>query len=216
MHLKNILTGFVILISLSAFAETTFSPQKNKKNDLTIDSVQLGIDYLKKYIQPLGMWFSEDPEIMRLVKGLVQFAENERIDSILVRLERFQKNKDNKYISRLPKYVNDSLQVPGYLPYSNILEKMKRLDREIWNGVDMNTIPLPENLRQTAPKGEDIAPGDEKAILARTGIVLPDSLMNVHAIPDSVVHSANDFNRIRNRDQTRSQLLEEADRKSVV
>ena len=141
---------------------------------------------------------------------MVQFAENERIDSILVRLERFQENKDTRYINRLPKYVGDSLQVPGYLPYPTILEKMKRLDREIWNGVDMNTIPLPVNLTANAVKGDAIAPGDERAILARTGIELPDSLKNVHAIPDSMIHTANDFNRIRNRDQLRSSLLEEA------
>lgn len=210
MHLKNLLTGFIILISLSTFAGTNFLPQKKEKTNLSVDSVQLGIDYLKKYIQPSGMWFSEDPEIMRLVKGLVQFTENERIDSILVRLERFQEKKDARYISRLPKYVSDSLIVPGYLPYPNILEKMKRLDREIWNGVDMNSIPLPVNLTRNAVKGEAIAPGDEKAILERTGIVLPDSLMNVHAIPDSLIHTANDFNRIRNRDQLRSSLLEQA------
>ena len=210
MQLKNLITGLFILISLSTFAGTNFSLQKKEKTDLSIDSVQLGIDYLKKYIQPSGMWFSEDPEIMRLVKGLVQFAENERIDSILVRLERFQNQKDNRYINRLPKYVGDSLQVPGYLPFMDVLEKMKQLDREIWNGVDMKTIPLPVNLTANAQKGEAIASGDEKAILELTGIVLPDSLMNVHAIPDSIIHTANDFNRIRNRDQLRSRLLEEA------
>ncbi len=210
MHLKNLIPGFLILISLSAFAETNFLPLKKEKTNLPVDSVQLGIDYLKKYLDPSEMWHSENPEIMRLVKGLVQFAENERIDSIMVRLERFQEQKDARYINRLPKYVSDSLIVPGYLPYPNILEKMKRLDREIWNGVDMSTIPLPENLAQTAQKDKAIAPGDEKAILERTGIVLPDSLLNVHAIPDSRRHTANDFNRIRNRDQVRSRLLEKA------
>ena len=209
MHLKNLIAGLFILISLSTFAETNFLTRNNENTQLRVDSVQLGIDYLKKYIQPNEMWHSENPEIMRLVKGLVHFAENERIDSILVRLDRFQNQKDARYIDRLPKYVSDSLQVPGYLPYSNILEKMKRLDREIWNGVDMSTIPLPENLSQTVKKGQAIAPGDEKAILSRTGIVLPDSLKNIHAIPDSLIHSANDFNRIRNRDQARSRLLEE-------
>lgn len=209
MNLKNLLTGLFILIFLSSFAQNNFSTQKGDKNTPS-DSVQLGIDFLRKYIQPSEMWQSENPEILKLVKGLVHFAEDEHIDSILVRLDRFQRQKETRYINRLPKYVSDSLQVRGYQSYPTIMEKMKQLDREIWDGVDLNTIPIPENLLQTTQKGKSIASGDEKAILERTGIVLPDSLKNVNSIPDSLIHTANDFNKIRNRDQIRSHLLEVA------
>ena len=211
MQLKNLLTGLFILVSLSILAQPNSFSRKNKNASPTADSVKLSIDYLKRHLQQNDVWQSENPEIMRLVKGLVSFAENEHIDSILVRLDRFQEQKNARYINRQPKYVSDSLLVPGYLPYPTIQEKLKQLDRAIWNGVDMNSIPLPEELRAgTNSKMQQIAAGDEKAILQRTGISLPDSLVNVHAIPDSMIHTANDFNRIRNRDQIRTRLLEEA------
>jgi len=209
MYLKNLFSGLLILLSVSIFAEN--NPVTPKKNKIIqpADSVQLSIDYLKKYIQPTEIWQSDNPEILKLVNGLIHFTEDEHIDSALVRLERFQKQKDARYINRLPKYVSDSLQVRGYLDHPTILEKMKQFDREIWNGVDLKTIPLPISLsassgNQTKP----IAAGDEKAILKLTGIVLPDSLKNVNAVPDSMVHTANDFNRIRNRDQIRTSILE--------
>ncbi len=211
MQLKNLLAGLFILISLSILAQPNTLSRKNKNTVPQADSVKLSIGYLKKHLQQNDVWQSENPEIMRLVKGLVDFAENEHIDSILVRLDRFQEQKDARYINRQPKYVSDSLLVPGYLPYPNILEKLKQLDRAIWNGVDMNAIPLPEELRAGTNRNvKQIAAGDEKAILQRTGIVLPDSLVNVHAIPDTMLHTANDFNRIRNRDQIRTRLLEQA------
>lgn len=211
MQLKNLLAGLFILISLSILAQQNTLSRKNKNTVPQADSVKLSIGYLKKHLQQNDVWQSENPEIMRLVKGLVDFAENEHIDSILVRLDRFQEQKDARYINRQPKYVSDSLLVPGYLPYPNILEKLKQLNRAIWNGVDMNAIPLPEELRAgTNHNRKQIAAGDEKAILQRTGIVLPDSLVNVHAIPDTMLHTANDFNRIRNRDQIRTRLLEQA------
>jgi hypothetical protein len=150
MHLKNIFSGLLILISISLLAENKPIFRNNEKKIPSADSVQLSIDYLKKILQPMDLWQSDNPEILRLVKGLIHFAEDEHIDSILVRLERFQQQKDARYINRLPIHVSDSLKVPGYLSYPAILEKMKQLDREIWNGVDMKTIPLPESLKADA------------------------------------------------------------------
>ena len=211
MHLKNLLSGLLILISISIFAENNFPTRKKDKNIPSSDSVQLGIDYLKKYIQPTEVWQSDNPEILRLVKGLIHFAENEHIDSILVKLDRFQKNTDARYISRSPKYVSDSLKVRGYMAYPTLVEKMKQLDREIWDGVDMKSIPLSTSMKAKIDNQlPPIAPGDEKSILKLSGIVLPDSLINVNAIPDTATHQANNFNQIKNRNQLRSRLLEEA------
>ncbi|HAH24345.1 MAG TPA: hypothetical protein DCL77_11425 [Prolixibacteraceae bacterium] len=211
MYLKNIFSGLLILISVSIFAENnSFTPGKDR-NLPTTDSVQLGIDYLKKYIQPKEVWQSDNPEIMNLVKGLIHFAEDEHIDSVLVKLNRFHQQKDARYINRSPKFVSDSLQVHGYIAYPMILEKMKQLDREIWNGVNMNSIPLSKSMQariDNQPK--PIAPADEKSILKLTGLVLPDSLINVIAPPDSTSKKANNFNQIKQRYELRKRLLEEA------
>jgi hypothetical protein len=186
----------------------------DKKKEIILsksDSIKLGIDFLKKHIQPNTVWQSENPEILRTVNGLIHFAEDERIDTILVKLQKFQNNSDLRYISRSPENVSDSLQVQGYQDYRTILEKMKQLDRAIWNGVDMTTIPLPENLTADPNnKIQLIAEGDEEAIIRRTRIILPDSLKNVHAVQDSLGKAANDFNKIKNRQKARSFLLEAA------
>ena len=211
MHFKNLLTGLLILISVSIFAENYPVPGKKDKKAPSLDSIQLGIDYLKKYIQPNEEWQSENPEILHLVKGLIHFAEDEHIDSVLVKLNRFQKQKDTRYISRSPKSVIDSLQVRGYISYPTLLEKRKQLDREIRDGVDLKSIPLSKSMQAKLENQlPPIAPGDEKNILKLTGIVLPDSLMNVNAMPDSTNHQANNFDQIKKRNQLRNRLLEAA------
>jgi len=211
MQLKKLLTGFLILISVSIFAETNPIDRKKENNTSSKDSVSLSIDFLKKYLHPTNFWKPENPEILNAVSGLISFAEHERIDSILVKLERFQKSENFRYINRSPAHVSDSLKVKGYQNYPTILEKMKQLDRAIWNGVDMKAIPLTENLI-AGPDGkvQPIAEGDEAAIIRRTRIILPDSLKNVHAVPDSLSQSANDFNRIKKRQEARSFILENA------
>ena len=211
MQLKKLCTGFLILISVSLFAGTNPIEKKKEQQTNPIDSIQSGIEYLKKRIQPNAVWQPESPEILKSVDGLIHFTEDQRIDSILFKLDKFQKIPGFRYINRSPLNVADSLKVPGYLSHSAILEKMKQLDRAIWNGVDLKTIPLSESIKaQIANKKQPIAAGDEKSILKLTGIVLPDSLIDVNAVPDSTVNTPNDFNRIRNRDALRSQLLEQA------
>ncbi len=211
MQLKKLLAGFLILISVSMLAEPSAVGRKKEKNTLSADSVRLSINYLKKYLRNNDDWQTENPEIRRTVNGLIHFAEDDHIDSILVKLEKFQKSGTARYVSRSPKYVGDSLLVRGYQPFPTILEKMKQLDRAIWNGVDMSTIPLPESL--TAGPDHKLPPisqGDEQAILRRTRIILPDSLKNIQFPADSASKSPNNFERIRKRQEARTFLLEVA------
>jgi len=209
--LKILCAGFLILISVSTFAETGSLIRNQEKDAVTSDTIQLSINYLKKYIQENNNWQSENPEILKTVKGLIHFAEDDHIDSILVKLGRFQANPDFRYINRLPKHVNDSLQVNGYLENKMILEKMKRLDRAIRSGINMNSIPLTKELKELEKRGSTpILPGNEKSIIELTGIVLPDSLKNVLVNPDSIEQKPNSFSRIKNREQLRNILLENA------
>jgi hypothetical protein len=212
MYLKKLFAGLLILVSVSASAGNYFTTtNKRNKNVPPADSVKLGIDYLKKYIQPGSVWQSENPEILRMINGLIHSAEDENIDSVLIRLDRLQKQQNIRYITRSPKNVSDSLEVKGYLPYPAIVEKMKQLDREIWNGVDMNSIPLSNSMKaKLDSKLQPIAKGDEESIIKYTGIVLPDSLKNVMALRDSTSQKPNSFILIKKRQELRSRLLETA------
>lgn len=214
MQFKKLCAGFLLLISVSLFAETNPVDRKKVKSAGSADSIKLSIDYLKKHLQANNVWQLENPEIMRSVNGLINFAEDERIDTILTKLDKFQQNPDFKYISRSPQMVSDSLRLPKYIPHNVILEKMKQLDRAIWNGVDMKSIPLPENYI-AGPDGKvpPIAEGDEEAIIRRTLIILPDSLKNVNELPENQKQSANSFERIKEREKARSFILEVARRR---
>lgn len=204
MQLKKIIAGVIVLISVSLFAETLPVDRKKEKALSGADSLKLGIDFLKKHLQPSNSWQPENPEILHSLNGLIHYAEDERLDTILYNLDKFHQNADFRYITRSTQNVADSLNLKGYQPYNTILEKMKKLDRAIWNGVDLNTIPLNENLT-AGPDGKvsPIAEGDEEAIIRRTFIVLPDSLKNVD---NPAVNQV----RIKERQKVRSLILEAA------
>lgn len=190
MQFKRIFAGLIVLISVSLFAETLPIDRKKEKGLSSADSIKLGIDFLKKHLQTSNVWQPENPEILRSLNGLIHYSEDERIDTILYKLDKFHQKTDFRYITRSPQNVSDSLNLKGYQPYPTILEKLKKLDRAIWNGVDLKTIPLNENLT-AGPDGKvpPIAEGDEAAIIRRTFISLPDSLKNIDAFPEDKKNS---------------------------
>jgi hypothetical protein len=214
MQYKKIFAGIIVLISVSLFAETLPIDRKKEKGQNDADSIKLGINFLKKHIQPSSTWKSENPEILNSLNGLIHYTEDERIDTILSKLDKFRQKADFRYITRSTQNVSDSLNLNGYHTYSTILEKMKQLDRAVWNGVNLNSIPLNENLT-AGPDGKvpPIAEGDEEAIIRRTFIVLPDSLKNINTLPGNQQNSTNSFDRIKERQKMRSQLLEAARQK---
>jgi len=201
------LTGLIVLLSVSAFAGTFPDNKKKEKGLSSADSVKLGIDFIKRHIQPSNIWQPENQEILNSLNGLIHYTEDGRIDTILSKLQRFHQKNDFRYITRLPQNVSDSIKIKGYQPYSGILEKAKQLDRAIWNGVDLNSIPLNENLT-AGPDGKvpPIAEGDEAAIIRRTFIVLPDSLKNINANSDNQKNQE----RIIQKQKARSLILETA------
>ena len=211
MKFKKLFTLFLILVSLSVLADSKTIKKKNTKIPESVDSIKVSIDYLKKHLKNTSVWQVENPEIIRTLTGLIHFIEDDRIDSIMLRLDNFQKNPDFKYINRSPVQMSDSLQIRGYHSNTAILEEMLQLDRAIWNGVDLKTIPLPQDISTNADnKIQPIEEGNDQDIIRRTHIVLPDSLVNVLANPDSLKNIPNDFNRIRKRQELRTNLLEKS------
>lgn len=211
MQIKKLLTGFLILISIISQAGNQAVSRKKEKKIPSADSVKICIDYLRKYTAPYQGWSAESPEVQKAVTGLVHFAEDAPIDTILAKISSFQGTDNFTYYTRPASKVADSLQVKGYVAYPDILEKMKKIDRAIWNGVNMKAIPLPADLQiKLKNKKTPIAPGDEKTVLAKTGVILPDSLKSVQVVPDSLMRTAKDFKRVRRLDEARNKMLEDA------
>src|SRR5664279_3883255 len=109
MQLKNIFTGVLIVFSFLLFAEDHPDGRKTEKNTSSKDSIQLSINYLKKYILATDVWQSDNPEIVKAIIGLIHFTEDGSIDSIQTRLDKFSKMDNFRYINRSSVHVSDSL-----------------------------------------------------------------------------------------------------------
>jgi hypothetical protein len=146
----------------------------------------------------------------RNLNSLIHFVEDEKIDTILVKLKNFPSD-DQFYFYRSPRRVPDSLSVPGYIAQSKIDEQLRRIDRSVKNSIVREQIPVPEELFERMDSKLRLVPQNDAEWLVRNSkITLPDSLRTFSAIPDSMISDPADLRRIQRLDSARRAMLEKA------
>jgi len=193
-----IIFHFVFIISAVA--------QDDKKEQEILDS---GIQILKNYFYENNNWHVVQPEVGTNVDGLIHFIEDQPIDSIVANLNRFHSSNEN-YVFRLPEDVEDSLSIPGYISASKVSQNVDRIKTDYPKEVDINQITVPASLIASAEKEvETIPPGKGITLFNDSVYVFPDSLIIPDVIPDSVLNSPEEFDRLVKVDSIRNVFIEQ-------
>lgn len=208
-RLFPVIVLFLIICSLTSNAED--APKRKKKNALPIDSVKVSINYLKHYLNNTSSWEPQSRELKKNLNGLVHFVEDQKIDTILLKINQYQTINDNLFFYRSPEHVADSLSVDGFVSHAEVSEKMKQIERAVTNSIVKDQIAVPEGLFEGLDKKVHLLKRGDGGVLVRDSlIVLPDSLRGLDAVPDSVISSPADFKRLQRMDSMKSALVEKA------
>lgn len=208
MNYRFFLTGlfFVVLFS----SASAVLPPGRQNEGVEKDSVKMGVEYLKYFLERQGNWYPKDRDLERNLSGLIHFIEDDKIDTILFKLNNF--NADEQYyFYRSPRRVADSLSVPGYVPQSVLSERLKRIDRSVKGSIVKDQIPVPRELFLDIDSKVTQVPADDAEWLIRNSrITLPDSLKTFSAIPDSLMTNSGDYRKVQQLERARRALLEKA------
>ncbi len=206
----RLLTGF-LLIFICLTSGVAFSNSNLKKNKTAqTDSVQIGIDFLKRLLDGNEGWGPKNSELEKDLRGLVHFIEDEKIDTILSGLNNYNQ-LESQYFSRLYTDVPDSLNVSGYVSYLEMKEQFGRVDREVRHAIVRQEIPVPERLFENINQKVRLLQKNEAHLLLENSlVVLPDSLLSFKTIPDSSMISKEDYERFLRLDSLKNDILEKA------
>lgn len=209
MNYRSFLMGFFFILIVShTSAVSLFSKNPNKEEKQ--DSVKISVEYLKYFLQRQGNWYPQSPDLERTLNGLIHFVEDDKIDTVLFKLENYRSG-DQFYFYRSPQRVADSLSVSGYVSHNNLNERLKRIDRSVKGSIVKEQIPVPEELFMNINSKVRLVPEDDAEWLIRNSkIVLPDSLKTFSAIPDSLISNPADFKKVQRLDSARRAILEKA------
>ena len=204
MRGKLIITVTLLVLGLSAvYAQTGDKPAYT-------DSLNYNLQLIKRYISHGSKWHFTDPLAERRLAGMIDFIENEPIDTILNHFSRLRGEETTPMIVRKPQDAPDSLRVAGYIPLRMLNRQLEAIEEEVKKEYEGRPVTVPEELMQEAEENAQLIPPGEGMQLITEGIyTLPDSLKVLDAIPEEMVQSPQDFRRILRLDNDRSRLVEQ-------
>ncbi|WP_372932618.1 DUF3078 domain-containing protein [Mariniphaga sediminis] len=200
---------FVLLLLLLSVVNP-IEAQNRIENDEKARALELGIGLLERYFEKDDAWKVTDTETGESVRGLMRFIEKKPLDSILNVLNGSLGDSTFRYVYRLPEYVPDSLEVPGYYPVVSVHRDLEKLARHLRKKYFEDELSVPVSLiSDLEGKAGVIKPGEGRKLLEAGIYELPDSLQLPDIIPDSMMHSSYDFRRFLRLDSIRNSFIEE-------
>lgn len=195
-----------IILVLTLIFSSLFSSAQSINH---VDSLDHNLLLLKRYLSAGSDWHFTDPVAQRQLSGLISFIENEPIDTLIKYSRKRSMDEGFRFVFRLPEKTADSLNVPGYVPVSYIIDRNRVLYQQVEREFTGRPITVPGELLQNMEKEIELIPEGQGMRLFTQGIyTLPDSLRMLDAIPQDMVQSPDDFRRILRLEEARRQLVE--------
>lgn len=174
------------------------------------DSLNNNILLLKKYLSKGNNWHFTDSLAEKRLGGLIDFVENEPVDTLISYFQKFRSEPEHSFVFRLPEQVSDSLQVAGYLSADQVNQRLKALARQAEGEFSGRQINVPADLFDNIESKVELVPrGEGMRLFTDHVFQLPDSLRDLDAIPDNQVQTAEDFRRILRLDSIRDAYVEQ-------
>jgi hypothetical protein len=200
---KTLLFLFVILfISFYSTAQTA----EKQNNDETL---QMGIQILKRYFYEDNKWFITKPSVAKDVKGLINFIEDDPIDSVINNIYKTFSQKQT-YVFRLPENVDDSLSVPGYYPINQVSQSIGKIGFQLQKEFEKKQANIPPSVFTNLEERLNLVPQGKGMQLFSEGIYkMPKDLQIPDVIPDSVINSPEEFQKLVRIDNDRAVYVEQ-------
>jgi len=184
MYIKFLWIGIFIL----SIVRFSFASDNDTIQIINNDSIKEEINYLKYFVTGQGNWYSRNPSLKKDLSGLLHYVDDEKIDTILTHLRKLPVN-DNYYFFRFPKDVSDSLDVPGYISYKEVLKINEKVDRSIRTNIVRKKISVPKKLLTNVDdKLSLVTKEDIDWLINNRDSDIPARLTGIEAISKKVIH----------------------------
>ena len=200
---KTLLLLFpIIIFSFQVKAQSTETDENDK-------SLELGINILKRYFYEDNNWYITKPAVANDVKGLINFIEDEPIDSVVNNIYKTFSQKQT-YVFRLPENVEDSLNVPGFYPYPLVEKRISNIATELQREFKNKQVNIPSDVLENLEQKLNLIPkGEGMSLFAKSVYKMPQDLVIPEVIPDSVINSPADFQKLVTIDSIRTVYVEQ-------
>ena len=196
---------FILPVFIYLFISFQSSSQDKNTDSTLVNSIEL----LKKYFYGQNNWHAVQPLFFQDIKGIVNFIENEPVDTVINNINNYS-DSGATYVYRLPENVEDSLTVPGYFPSFKLERELERIGVELQTEIRDKQIIIPEELTANLEEKLNLIPAGEGQKLFTDSIyTIPENLEIPDVIPDSLLISPVNFDKLRIKDSLRTKYIEQ-------
>jgi hypothetical protein len=194
---------FLLFLSYSSFCQED-STHLRKPDD----SVAHTIDFLRNYFFEDSCWQVVHPEIQNTVEGLLHFVLKRPVDSLASAFQAGE-YKGQRMIIRFPSEVSDTLHIQGYMPVQDLKTRQAEIRRRVIAEFMTKDPEVPDSLLKNIEERMNRIPPEQGMRLITDSVYsLPDSLQFLDVLPDSMVQTTEDFQRIVKLDSIRDAFIE--------
>ncbi len=198
---------FLLFLIITIFSAQVFA--QSGRNESENETLKESIEILKRYFYQDNNWYITSPSVEKDVKGLINFIDDEPVDSIITHLYRTFSDSIY-YVFRLPEKVEDSLSVNGYYSVANVKKDIEKIRIELQKEFQKNDIEIPESLLSNIDEKVQTIPSGKGMQLFRNNVyVMPENLRIPEVIPDSVLNSPQQFRELVRIDSIRNIYIEQ-------
>ena len=192
----------ILIISSQVVGQTS-------KNESENETLQMSIQILKRYFYDDNQWYIAKPAMAKDVKGLINFIEDEPIDTVISNIFKSFAQKQT-YVFRLPENVEDSLSVPGFYPFPLVQQRIGIIDVELKKEFENKQVSIPPSLLTDLETKLNLIPkGKGLQLFTKLVYTMPADLQIPEVIPDSVLNSPEEFQKLVKLDSTRAVYVEQ-------
>lgn len=152
------------------------SVHRKTKNPAAIgDTLSWSVNFMKKFSAPSGEWFISNEPFARPMKGIVDYAENAPIDTIVVNMDKLLKCDSISLIfDRKADNIPNKKVVPGYLSAEEIDRQAEARKKTVADSLLHTRIAVPEPyLTEGTAQAPLIPAGDPLQLINATDRNLP-------------------------------------------
>lgn len=201
-----LIVGCSLFFPFRVTAQRTVDGNGEKNGMAAEDSLSRSISLLRGILNSQGEWYLSDDSYRKSFKGVVDYAENDPIDSVVIDVRKVLSDQQRIYLfERRPQDIRDKDKVPGYISAETEAAKIESRRRSVMDSLRRTTIQLPEEiLREAIEKAPLIPQGNPQELINNNDYHLPASFRasfykNLVTMPFPANTSGSEMDTLRNR-----------------
>ncbi len=174
-----LLTVSLIVIFQQTLSAKDLSSNKDRKSGNIQDTLSWSISFMNKIFNSSGEWYMTNESLKKSIKGVIDYSENEPIDTIVVNLNKLLKSD---YISpifgRKAENIQDKVNVKGYVSNEDMNLMVESRRNQVADSLRKTLILVPDEYLSTGLSGAPIIPsGDPFQMMINMDRTMPVSFI---------------------------------------